>query len=96
MHRTGDGFAEVSRYFCGNVVILCTVPNRDALCRVFGKRVDLIRLAIHLASHFFCFEHDLFGNLLFEDDLFGKPVPTFPDHALDCHYAPKSRLHKYD
>src|SRR5882757_1473167 len=22
--------------------------------------------------------------LLFEHDLFGKPVPTFPDHALDC------------
>src|SRR5260370_10916510 len=22
------------------------------------------------------------GSLLFEHDLFGKPVPTFPDHAL--------------
>jgi hypothetical protein len=21
---------------------------------------------------------------LFEHDLFGKPVPTFPDHALGC------------
>jgi hypothetical protein len=23
---------------------------------------------------------------LFEHDLFGKPVPTFPDHALDAPY----------
>jgi hypothetical protein len=26
--------------------------------------------------------HDLIS--LFEHDLFGKPVPTFPDHAVDC------------
>jgi hypothetical protein len=27
---------------------------------------------------------------LFEHDLFGKPVPTFPDHALgDCAVTPQ-------
>ena len=34
-------------------------------------------------------------TLLLAHDLIGKPVPTFPDHALDWHYAPKARVHKY-
>jgi hypothetical protein len=29
--------------------------------------------------------------LLFEHDLFGKPVPTFPDHALTCPRIPQSK-----
>jgi hypothetical protein len=51
MQCTSDGFAEVSRYFCGNTVH----GSNGVLRRAFGKRVDLIRLdvsdAIHLAGH---------------------------------------------
>jgi hypothetical protein len=31
-------------------------------------------------------------SLLFEHDLFGKPVSTFPDHALASAYSAKARL----
>jgi hypothetical protein len=39
--------------------------------------------------------HALRRIFLLEHDPFGKPVPTFPDHALDWHYARKSDFHKY-
>ena len=48
MQCTSDGFAEVSRYFCGNTVH----GSNGVLRRAFGKRVDLIRLDVSDAIHF--------------------------------------------
>ena len=33
-----------------------------------------------------------FGHFLFKHDLFGKPVPTFPDHALNSAFFSLIRL----
>jgi hypothetical protein len=38
------------------------------------------------SSRSFLLDHDLIS--LFEHDLFGKPVSTFPDHALADHVLP--------
>jgi hypothetical protein len=40
--------------------------------------------------------HESAPGFLFEHDLFGKPVATFPDHALERQWQPVSRMMEID
>src|ERR1700681_318014 len=60
-----------------------TAPAPSAALRLSGSLTSLDHDPIRL-------NRILISSLLFKHDLFGKPVPTFPDHALVAETARRS------